>query len=555
MNSKKMFYWYFFIHIVFFCSLLYDQCKSIFSPVFKKFSRPQKKDRCRNSQNEGCPTAREAAGAQSDAVDHRKEMAFYSLQKQNLKLDDSVCSDFSLPKIRQDDDFERNECQQQRRNLMNPSEAGIDVFPDCRFMDKARKYTQKITGSNKLREEKKAIAKQYFHELLHSCDGNNDEDVQFTSASQKQIHRKKRKAEIATNLSPSSGKERKEDSRCQEKKRHKKKRSKVSQRSCSDGRDNTTEAQNSEQEWIHDVSLLVPNNDMHDFNTSAGGKISGEGSVLRNMVSIDSVDIRPGKPQRRCRQDLCMNIPKELQWPSASESETEEDIADVNIACSLRHRGPTYSPNPRDIEDNANRQLGRKSATSSDSFQRIRRSSSRQCPNLNVVDQDFNNHVQEQNMLLNNSANISEGATAIHSVPVRNSSMGIKKPKNTRENGHSQQQDKKNTDQHGKAGRTDVTVISISDDESIDGELGVDIIDEESLDLNSRERYPMRRSQRFSDRQDRSWSALERLESEVQLLPSPSFLHPSQNPLLAARLTSLDNSGQRASTRSSVKGN
>ena len=65
----------------------------------------------------------------------------------------------------------------------------------------------------------------------------------------------------------------------------------------------------------------------------------------------------------------------------------------------------------------------------------------------------------------------------------------------------------------------------------------------------------MRRSQRFSDRQDRSWSALERLESEVQLLPSPSFLHPSQNPLLAARLTSLDNSGQRASTRSSVKGN
>lgn len=528
--------------------------------MFLKFSRQRKKDGSRNGLNND--EFKPIDSTQSSAASHSKEATFYSVQKPKIRLEDSfsdINSNLTLPKVSTDDDTHLGKCQNKRKNMNRSSEASSGYIPDSSLMDKARKYSQKI--SSKLREEKKAIAKQYFHELLHSCDGNSDEDVGCRNSHHKKTHRKKRKAEIPRDISPSCHNGRAEESPHQEEKRCKKKRSKTAQRSSLNGRNTLFEAPSTERDHAcKTLSVTTPNREMLDHSSnSVGGGISEERNILRDMLSMDSVDEMHDKPQRRCRQDLCRNIPKELQWPSASESEPEEDGIDVNLTCSQRQQQSSKcSPVLRNFENNTSMQTNRRSAPSNDSSPRVRKRSGKQCQDFDIVDQDdmdqtpdlYNNHTW-----MFNDTNLSEGATAIHSIPVSSASGDVEQPTHVelRENSPDSEQE---LGRKCRTGRNNVTVISISDDESISGESASENtgIEEDSLDGPNRERFPMRRSQRFADRRDRGWSSVERPENDRPVLPNPNFLFPTQNPLLAARLASPDVPGQRALTRSSVKG-
>lgn len=528
--------------------------------MFLKFSRQRKKDGSRNGLNND--EFKPIDSTQSSAASHSKEATFYSVRKPKIRLEDSfsdINSNLTLPKVSTDDDTHLGKCQNKRKNMNRSSEASSGYIPDSSLMDKARKYSQKI--SSKLREEKKAIAKQYFHELLHSCDGNSDEDVGCRNSHHKKTHRKKRKAEVPRDISPSCHNGRAEESPYQEEKRCKKKRSKTAQRSSLNGRNTVFEAPRTERDHAcKTLSVTTPNREMLDHsNNSVGGGISEERNILRDMLSMDSVDEMHDKPQRRCRQDLCRNIPKELQWPSASESEPEEDGIDVNLTCSQRQQQSSKcSPVLRNFENNTSMQTNRRSAPSNDSSPRVRRRSGNQCQDFDIVDQDdmdqtpdlYNNHTW-----MFNDTNLSEGATAIHSIPVSSASGDVEPPTHVelRENSPDFEQE---LGRKCRTGRNNVTVISISDDESITGESASENtgIEEDSLDGPNRERFPMRRSQRFADRRDRGWSSVERPENDRPVLPNPNFLFPTQNPLLAARLASPDVPGQRALTRSSVKG-
>uniref|UniRef100_A0A8W8NA09 Uncharacterized protein n=1 Tax=Magallana gigas TaxID=29159 RepID=A0A8W8NA09_MAGGI len=494
---------------------------------------------------------------QSSAESHSKEAMFYSVRKPKIRLEDAyadINSNLTLPKVNTDNDTHSEKCQNKRRNMNRSIEASSGYIPDSNLMDKARKYSQKI--SSKLREEKKAIAKQYFHELLHSCDGNSDEDVECRNSHHKKTHRKKRKAEVPNDISPGCHNGRDEESHHQEEKRCKKKKSKAAQRLSLNGRNTVFEALSTEKDYACKTSsVATPNSEMLDHSSSSvGGGISEERNILRDMLSIDSVDEIHDKPQRRCRQDLCRNIPKELQWPSASESEPEEDGVDVNLTCSLQQQQSSKcSPVLRNFGNNTGMQTNRRSASSNDSSPLVRRKSGKQCQSFNIVDQDdmdqahdlYNNH-----MWMFNDTNLSEGATAIHSIPVSSTSGDVKQPTpvDLRENSPDSEQ--------CRTGRNNVTVISISDDDSISGESASENtgIEEDSLDGPNRERFRMIRSRRSADRRDRGWSSVERPENDRPVLPNPNFLFPTQNPLLAARLTSPDAPGQRALTRSSVKG-
>lgn len=528
--------------------------------MFLKFSRQRKKDGSRNGLNND--EFKPIDSTQSSAASHSKEATFYSVRKPKIRLEDSfsdINSNLTLQKVSTDDDTHLGKCQNKRKNMNRSSEASSGYIPDSSLMDKARKYSQKI--SSKLREEKKAIAKQYFHELLHSCDGNSDEDVGCRNSHHKKTHRKKRKAEVPRDISPSCHNGRAEESPHQEEKRCKKKRSKTAQRSSLNGRNTVFEAPSTERDHAcKTLSVTTPNREMLDHSSnSVGGEISEERNILRDMLSMDSVDETHDKPQRRCRQDLCRNIPKELQWPSASESEPEEDGIDVNLTCSQRQQQSSKCSSVlRNFENNTSMQTNRRSAPSNDSSPRVRRRSGTQCQDFDIVDQDdmdqthdlYNNHTW-----MFNDTNLSEGATAIHSIPVSSASGDVKQPTHVelRENSPDSEQE---LGRKCRTGRNNVTVISISDDESITGESASENtgIEEDSLDGPNRERFPMRRSQRFVDRRDRGWSSVERPENDRPVLPNPNFLFPTQNPLLAARLASPDVPGQRALTRSSVKG-
>lgn len=525
------------------------------SPVFLKFSRQRKRDGSRKGLNNDEFKSNDST--QSSAESHSKEAMFYSVRKPKIRLEDAyadINSNLTLPKVNTDNDTHSEKCQNKRRNMNRSIEASSGYIPDSNLMDKARKYSQKI--SSKLREEKKAIAKQYFHELLHSCDGNSDEDVECRNSHHKKTHRKKRKAEVPNDISPGCHNGRDEESHHQEEKRCKKKKSKAAQRLSLNGRNTVFEALSTEKDYACKTSsVATPNSEMLDHSSSSvGGGISEERNILRDMLSIDSVDEIHDKPQRRCRQDLCRNIPKELQWPSASESEPEEDGVDVNLTCSLQQQQSSKcSPVLRNFGNNTGMQTNRRSASSNDSSPLVRRKSGKQCQSFNIVDQDdmdqahdlYNNH-----MWMFNDTNLSEGATAIHSIPVSSTSGDVKQPTpvDLRENSPDSEQ--------CRTGRNNVTVISISDDDSISGESASENtgIEEDSLDGPNRERFRMIRSRRSADRRDRGWSSVERPENDRPVLPNPNFLFPTQNPLLAARLTSPDAPGQRALTRSSVKG-
>lgn len=523
--------------------------------MFLKFSRQRKRDGSRKGLNNDEFKSNDST--QSSAESHSKEAMFYSVRKPKIRLEDAyadINSNLTLPKVNTDNDTHLEKCQNKRRNMNRSIEASSGYIPDSNLMDKARKYSQKI--SSKLREEKKAIAKQYFHELLHSCDGNSDEDVECRNSHHKKTHRKKRKAEVPNDISPGCHNGRDEESHHQEEKRCKKKKSKAAQRLSLNGRNTVFEALSTEKDYACKTSsVATPNSEMLDHSSSSvGGGISEERNILRDMLSIDSVDEIHDKPQRRCRQDLCRNIPKELQWPSASESEPEEDGVDVNLTCSLQQQQSSKcSPVLRNFGNNTGMQTNRRSASSNDSSPMVRRKSGKQCQSFNIVDQDdmdqahdlYNNH-----MWMFNDTNLSEGATAIHSIPVSSTSGDVKQPTpvDLRENSPDSEQ--------CRTGRNNVTVISISDDDSISGESASENtgIEEDSLDGPNRERFRMIRSRRSADRRDRGWSSVERPENDRPVLPNPNFLFPTQNPLLAARLTSPDAPGQRALTRSSVKG-
>lgn len=521
--------------------------------MFLKFSRQRKRDGSRKGLNNDEFKSNDST--QSSAESHSKEAMFYSVRKPKIRLEDAdINSNLTLPKVNTDNDTHSEKCQNKIRNMNRSSEASSGYIPDSNLMDKARKYSQKI--SSKLREEKKAIAKQYFHELLHSCDGNSDEDVECRNSHHKKTHRKKRKAEVPNDISPGCHNGRDEESHHQEEKRCKKKKSKAAQRLSLNGRNTVFEALSTEKDYACKTSsVATPNSEMLDHSSSSvGGGISEERNILRDMLSIDNVDEIHDKPQRRCRQDLCRNIPKELQWPSASESEPEEDGVDVNLTCSLQQQQSSKcSPVLRNFGNNTGMQTNRRSASSNDSSPLVRRKSGKQCQSFNIVDQDdmdqahdlYNNH-----MWMFNDTNLSEGATAIHSIPVSSTSGDVKQPTpvDLRENSPDSEQ--------CRTGRNNVTVISISDDDSISGESASENtgIEEDSLDGPNRERFRMIRSRRSADRRDRGWSSVERPENDRPVLPNPNFLFPTQNPLLAARLTSPDAPGQRALTRSSVKG-
>ncbi|XP_052685027.1 uncharacterized protein LOC128164917 isoform X2 [Crassostrea angulata] len=498
------------------------------SPVFLKFSRQRKRDGSRKGLNNDEFKSNDST--QSSAESHSKEAMFYSVRKPKIRLEDAyadINSNLTLPKVNTDNDTHSGKCQNKTRNMNRSSEASSGYIPDSNLMDKARKYSQKI--SSKLREEKKAIAKQYFHELLHSCDGNSNEDVECRNSHHKKTHRKKRKAEVPNDISPGCHNGRDEESHHQEEKRCKKKKSKAAQRLSLNGRNTVFEALSTEKDYACKTSsVATPNSEMLDHSSSSvGGGISEERNILRDMLSMDSVDEIHDKPQRRCRQDLCRNIPKELQWPSASESEPEEDGVDVNLTCSLQQQQSSKcSPVLRNFGNNTDQD------------------------DMDQAHDLYNNH-----MWMFNDTNLSEGATAIHSIQVSSASGDVKQPTHVdlRENSPDSEQE---SGRECRTGRNNVTVISISDDDSISGESASENtgIEEDSLDGPNRERFRMIRSRRSADRRDRGWSSVERPENDRPVLPNPNFLFPTQNPLLAARLTSPDAPGQRALTRSSVKG-
>lgn len=456
--------------------------------------------------------------------------------------------------------------KKKKRNIMrapNTHDTSSDTSPDSGLMEKARKYSQKI--GSKMREEKKAIAKQYFHELLHSCDQNIDEDEKLKNSGQEQVlaHKKKRKAEMACGISHSRQEE--QEYLSQVEKGHKKKRSKVAQKCCSDGRNALNEGQSLKTDQSSSKFSITPNSETLVHNSSSDARVMSDKRILRDMLSIDGADQRHEKPQRRCRQNFYLNIPKELQWPSASESDSEEDIVDVNTVCSRKQHKPSKgspgnSPGHYDPGNSMQMNIRRNNECSPN----CRRTSSKRCQNMisqHQGDRENVHSLYNEQMWLYNSANLSEGATAMHSSLVRNINTDQlhedgreSENVNSREKHHSGQNDP-SSDQKNKVLNHDMSVISKSDDESISGESCPDIFEENSLDGNSRETFPIRRSQRFLDRRDCRWSSFERRETENPLIPSPEFLHPPQSPLLVARLTSLDCAGQRSSSRSSVKGN
>jgi hypothetical protein len=488
---------------------------------------------------------------------------FSSMLKPRALIDDSFSDEigcFAASNTNQNHESDVSEVRRKKkRNIMRASSnASSDTSPDSGLMEKARRYSQKI--GSKMREEKKAIARQYFHDLLHSSDQNIDEDDKVRNSGQEQIltHKKKRKAEMACGNSHSRQEE--QEYLCRAEKSHKKKRSKVAQKHCLGRRIVLPVDEEENVESNHASSFsMIPNSQTRDQNNSSDTKVISEKRLLRDMLSMDGDDERHEKPQRRCRQNFYLNIPKELQWPSASESDSEEDIVDVNIVCSQKQhrsskRSSRISPGHGDPENSM--QSNRRG--NNECSPKCRRTSSKQCQSrISQCEGDRENvhSLYSEQMWLYNSPNLPEGATAMQSNLGRNINGDQTMHKNVKESEDvsPRERDRKKNEPSSDQ-RNRVNVISISDDESISGDSCLDVLEENSLDGNSRDTFPIRRSQRFLDRRDCRWSSFERRETENPLIPSPEFLHPPQSPLLVARLTSVDCAGPRSSSRSSVKG-
>lgn len=85
---------------------------------------------------------------------------FYLVRKLKIRLEDvyvDINSNLILSKVNIDNDTYLEKCQNKRRNMNRFSEVSSGYIFDFNFMDKVRKYFQKI--SSKLREEKKVIVK------------------------------------------------------------------------------------------------------------------------------------------------------------------------------------------------------------------------------------------------------------------------------------------------------------------------------------------------------------------------------------------------------------
>lgn len=85
---------------------------------------------------------------------------FYLVRKLKIRLEDvyaDINSNLILSKVNIDNDTYLEKCQNKRRNMNRFIEVSSGYIFDFNFMDKVRKYFQKI--SSKLREEKKVIVK------------------------------------------------------------------------------------------------------------------------------------------------------------------------------------------------------------------------------------------------------------------------------------------------------------------------------------------------------------------------------------------------------------
>lgn len=85
---------------------------------------------------------------------------FYLVRKLKVRLEDvyvDINSNLILSKVNIDNDTYLEKCQNKRRNMNMFIEVSSGYIFDFNFMDKVRKYFQKI--SSKLREEKKVIVK------------------------------------------------------------------------------------------------------------------------------------------------------------------------------------------------------------------------------------------------------------------------------------------------------------------------------------------------------------------------------------------------------------
>ncbi|XP_061175682.1 uncharacterized protein LOC133184607 [Saccostrea echinata] len=554
------------------------------SPVFLKFSRPRKKPHYSHGSGNNTNTkdknnsSNEASSKQASQSSRVKnvlkfsslmdesfpeEMKFSPIFKSRSFIDETFPEEFNsyaLPKSNQNFELGATKVHKKKGIIQSPEAlCSNDNQPDSNIMEKARKYSQKI--GSKMRAEKKAIAKQYFHELLHSCDEEIEGDEEDKDPGSRKVHRKKkkRKAEVVGDISSSKHEE--QEYLSQAEKRHKK-TSIVAQKSRLDGEEALKKVQGRKKDQSSTVSSVTKISDMQaDSSCGAGREILDGDKILRDMLSMDSMAQRHEKPQRRCRQNLYSNIPKELQWPSSSESESEEDDLDLSISCSQKghHKPSRYSPGHSHLEKDmqSNR---RRNVTSNSSSPKCRRNLDIQSHNAGVskgVRDNVRDLYNEQTWLYNNT-DLSEGATAMHSSPVKIISInkhvhpGDKKQPptglNCTEKYHMPQHEH-GSDPQNKAAKRFPTVISISDDESISGESFSDRHEGEVLEGNA---LPTRRSQRFA-RKTRQ-SSLERGEAENPLVPSPTFMHPYRNSGLAARLTAADSTSQRTPSRSSVKG-
>ncbi|XP_062598161.1 uncharacterized protein LOC134259570 [Saccostrea cucullata] len=553
------------------------------SPVFVKFSRPRKKplysqgsESNTNAKYKNNPTheASSKQASQSSRVKNvlkfssfmdesfPEEVKFSPIFKSRSIIDESFPEEFNsyaLPKTNQNCELGATKVSKKKGVIQSPeSLSSSDSQPNSNIMEKARKYSQKI--GSQMRAEKKAIAKQYFHELLHSCDGEMEEEEEFKDSAQGKVHRKKkkRKAEVVGDIS--SSKQEEQEYLSQAEKRHKK-RSKVAQKSFLDGEEALKKEQGRKKDQSSTVSSVTKSSDMlADNSRGAGREILDGDKILREMLSMDGLAQRHEKPQRRCRQNLYSNIPKELQWPSSSESGSEDDDLDLSISCSFKGHhiptrcSPSHSQSEKDMHSNR-----RRNVTKNVSSPKCRRNLDIQAQSAGVskgVRENVRDLYNEQ-MWLHNNTDLSEGATAMHSSPVRIISKNRhahpedrKQPADLHctEKYHMLQPEHESNSQN-KAAESFSTVISISDDESISGESFSDRRDVEVLEGNT---LPTRRSQRFARKTRQSSS--ERGEAENPLVPSPTFLHPYRNSGLSARLTAADSSSQRTPSRSSVKG-